>query len=141
MNDRTINNTSTPNQPSKSLIRYNTVRANQTPTLDIRHRRYPRVLDGGNPLIAKVLATCPRMWYVACWAHWGIREIYYAGFSGENGIPYIWRYNDHNGTADQWELVPLNFDTTGRIVAWTTSKTAAQHIADAMEATHNVRNN
>ena len=95
--------------------------------------KVPRPMKGNSAHTKDVLAACQRMFYVGCWAHYGVREVFYAGFCRDDGMPYIWCYNDYNGTADLWECVPLTSDTTGQIYAWTTSYYAAKTIADAME--------
>lgn len=95
--------------------------------------KVPRPMHDDNPRAKDVIAACEHIFYVGCWAHYGVREVLYAGFCREDGMPYIWRYNDHNGTTDLWECVPLVWDTTGQIYAWTTSYQAAKTIAEALE--------
>lgn len=74
------------------------------------------------------------IYMVGIWARAGVREFWNSGKVNKDGIPLVYNYDDHNGTADQYELVPITWTTTGTILCWTTSKTYAQYLADAVNA-------
>lgn len=57
----------------------------------------------------------------------------FAGWNEDN-IPLVYMYNDHNGTADQYELVPITRVTTGYILMWSFSEQQAHYIANRMNA-------
>ena len=75
------------------------------------------------------LESLPRIYLIGVWACCGVREHYYAGCTTKEGIPYVWDYDDHNGTCDNWYLRPIDYTTTGTILAWTTNKKSAERLA------------
>ncbi len=80
------------------------------------------------------LATLPKIYLVACWAKYGVRDFPFAGKyeRNENGIdiPLVYDYDDHNGTCDNYYLRRINRTTTGSIVLWTQSKSIAHKVAE-----------
>lgn len=74
------------------------------------------------------------IYMVGIWARAGVREFWDSGKVNKDGIPLVYKYDDHNGTADQYELVPITWTTTGTVLCWTTSKTYAQYVADAVNS-------
>ena len=81
------------------------------------------------------LNSLEKIYMVGYWAHYGTRDFPFIGkFENKSGyyFPIVYRYNDHNGTADQWELVSLRETTTGGIVCWSSSETMAKKIAAAL---------
>ena len=93
-----------------------------------------------NTKTKEYLGSLPKVYITACWAKWGIREFPFSGnFEKENNIyiPLVYDYDDHNGTADQWELRRIDFTTTAYIADWTFSKTVAEDLAEY----YNVRDN
>lgn len=81
--------------------------------------------------------SLPKIYLIGCWARYGIRECANTLQVDKEGIPLVYDYNDHNGCYEEYELVPIHRVTTGRVYAWSTSKEAAQHVADLMnEATN-----
>ena len=82
----------------------------------------------------KYLEAKPIIYMVACWARWGVREYRFEKFKqkGASLIPYVWDYNDHNGFADQYELIPLEHATIGRIFSWTFHEDSAKILAEAL---------
>lgn len=78
------------------------------------------------------LESLSKIYMIARWAGWGVREFPFAGKCTADGIPLIWMYDDQNGTRDCYLLHKLTDTTTGWIYAWTTSKSRAEEIAAAM---------
>ena len=81
-----------------------------------------------NKRAQKKLDKLAKIYLIGCWARWGVMEFPFVKFD-ENKNPLVYHYNDHNGTADRWELVPLECTTTGIIYDWTFSKENAKRIA------------
>lgn len=84
------------------------------------------------------LESLPKLYLIGCWAHWGVMEFPFDGkFDKKKSYePWVWQYNDYNGTTDQFELVPLHWTTTGRIVGFTFHKSDADYIADKLRNFH-----
>lgn len=78
------------------------------------------------------LDSLPKVYMIAKWAGYGVREFPFAGKYTENGIPFVWNYDDQNGTCDCYFLRKLTDTTTGWIYAWTTSKSRAEEIVVAL---------
>ena len=78
--------------------------------------------------------SLPKVYLIACWAHFGIRGYAFAGTCDKDSVPYVWDYYDCNGFCDEWRKVKLTDTTTGWIYAWTISKKKAQQIADVLNA-------
>ena len=81
------------------------------------------------------LNSLEKIYMVGYWARYGTKEFPFTGkFENKSGqyFPIVYQYNDHNGTADQWELVSLRQTTTGGIVCWSSSETIAKKIAAAL---------
>lgn len=83
------------------------------------------------------LRTLTPIYIVALWARYGVDQFYFSGKFRKDldtdgkivYIPLVWQYNDHNGTADQYELVPITHTTTGFIKMWTFQQEAAAQFA------------
>lgn len=56
----------------------------------------------------------------------------FAGKCDDKGVPFVYCYDDQNGTCDCYFLRRLTNTTTGWIYAWTTSKSRAEEIAAAL---------
>ena len=80
-----------------------------------------------NKRAQKKIDNLPKIYIIGCWARWGVREFPFVKLD-ENREPWVYNYNDHNGQADQWELVPLSWTTTGTIYDWTFSKDRAEYL-------------
>lgn len=78
------------------------------------------------------LESLPKIYMIACWAGYGVRAFPFAGKYTADGIPFVWDYDDCNGTCDCYCLRKLTDTTTGWIYAWTTSKSRAEEIAAAL---------
>ena len=80
------------------------------------------------------LDSLPKIYLVACWAKYGVREYPFTGkyVQNEDGIsiPLVYYYDDCNGTCDNWYLRKINLTTTGQIALWTQSKSMACKVAE-----------
>lgn len=74
----------------------------------------------------------PKIYMVGIWVKAGVKDFHWTGKFTKNGQPLVWQYNDHNGTADQFELLPLDMVTTGQVVAWFRTEGEANLIAEAL---------
>lgn len=78
------------------------------------------------------LDSLPKIYMVAQWAGYGVREFPFAGTITKDGIVEVWDYVDCNGACDEWHRVPITHTTTGRVYAWTIGKRRAEEIAAAL---------
>ena len=76
--------------------------------------------------------SLPKIYLIGYWARYGVMECANTLQVDEEGFPLVYDYNDHNGTYEEYELVPIHRVTTGFVYAWSISKTAAQYVADMM---------
>lgn len=84
------------------------------------------------PETREYLESLPKIYMIAYWAGYGVREFPFAGKYTIDGIPFVWIYDDCNGTCDCYFVRKLTYTTTGWIYAWTTSKSRAEEIAAAL---------
>lgn len=91
-----------------------------------------RIIEGDDTKTIEKIMAFPKVYIVACWAHWGVRSYPFVTLD-ENNEPLVWNYNDHNGTADQYELVPLHWVTSASIFTWTFDERVANKIAELLE--------
>ena len=84
------------------------------------------------PETREYLESLPKIYMIACWAGYGVREFPFAGKHTTDGIPLVWDYDDQNGTCDYYFMRKLTYTTTGWIYAWTTSKRRAEEIVAAL---------
>ena len=75
------------------------------------------------------LESLPKIYMIAKWAGCGVREFPFVGKCDDKGIPFVYCYDDCNGTCDRYFLRKLTDTTTGWIYAWTTSECRAREIA------------
>ena len=78
------------------------------------------------------LESLPKIYMIARWVGYGVREFPFAGKCTTDGIPFVWDYDDQNGPCDCYFLRKLTDTTTGWIYAWTTSESRAKEIAAAL---------
>lgn len=81
------------------------------------------------PKTREYLESLPKIYMIACWIGCGVRGFPFAGKCTTDGIPFVWMYDDQNGTCDRYFLRKLTDTTTGWIYAWTTSESRAKEIA------------
>ena len=84
------------------------------------------------PKTREYLESLSKIYMIARWVGYGIREFPFAGKYTADGIPFVWDYDDCNGTCDCYCLRKLTDTITGWIYAWTTSKSRAEEIAAAL---------
>ena len=86
-------------------------------------------------LMAKI-EKAPKVYLIACWAHWGVREYKWTGkwstTSGGIPVPIVYHYNDHNGEYEEYQELPIHLTTTGLCMDWSFYKNAAQALAEKM---------
>lgn len=85
----------------------------------------------------KRINKLPKIYLIACWARWGVMEFPFYKFTKDN-IPLVYHYNDYNGTADLWELIPIQDATTGWIWDWTFNGMAAKKVAELLNKRDNL---
>ena len=75
--------------------------------------------------------SLPKIYLIGCWARYGVMEFPFVKLNKDN-VPLVYNYNDHDGTAGQYELVPITHTTTGWIFDWSFHKEQAQKVADML---------
>lgn len=82
------------------------------------------------------IAKQPKVYLVACWARWGVREYHWTGKWGTtttgNPVPIVYHYDDHNGTYEEYVQIPIHLTTTGICADWSFYKEMAKHLADRL---------
>lgn len=75
------------------------------------------------------------VYLIGCWAHYGVMQFPFSGKYADNDKtePYVYYYDDHNGTCDNYYLTELHDTTTGYVWGWTFSKEDAIRIAEQLE--------
>lgn len=101
------------------------------------HKAPERSVRTNSGETAQFLTKLPKMYIVGYWARYGVWDFYWSGKwekNPHNGHmePLVWHYDDHNGTADNWYLLPIRFVTTGQIIMWTEDRVYAESIASAL---------
>ena len=80
--------------------------------------------------------NAPKVYLIVCWARWGVQEYSWTGkwSIDERGIPQpiVYYYNDHNGSYEEYQLIPIFSTTTGICMDWSFYKNAAQALAEKM---------
>lgn len=85
--------------------------------------------------IQKVLERLPKLYIVCQWAKWTTLSAPFSHFEKDkNGIlvPYVYRYRDANGMADEWVLGNYRTMTSGAIAAYTFSEEQAKILAEKL---------
>ena len=88
------------------------------------------------PKTKAYLDSLPKIYLVACWAGYGVREFPFTGkyvqdeYRNNISVPLVYDYDDFNGTCDNWYLRKITNTTTGQILLWTQSKSVAKKIAE-----------
>ena len=84
------------------------------------------------PKTKAYLNSLPKIYTVACWAKYGVREYPFAEkYFSENGfsIPLVYVYDDFNGTQDSYLLRRID-QTSGAVIMWTQNKKVADKVAE-----------
>lgn len=88
-----------------------------------------------NEKTKEYLKNLPKIYLVACWARFGIREFPFTGkfvkdeTRGDIYVPLVYDYDDLNGTCDNYFLRKITNTTTGIVIMWTQNKNIAEKIA------------
>ena len=70
------------------------------------------------------LAKLPKIYLIACWAHYGVLEFPFSGKYKKvkdtdspliRYIPLVWDFDDHNGVYPEYVLRPITWTTTAAI--------------------------
>jgi hypothetical protein len=98
-------------------------------------RHLTKKVLSNNKRTQKYLEKLPKIYIVACWARFGVREYPFTGkfvkdqYRGNVYVPLVYDYDDCNGTGDDYYLRKITNVTTGNIVLWTQNKNIAEKIA------------
>ena len=82
------------------------------------------------------LAKLPKIYLVACWAHYGVLEFPFSGRYkkiNKKPIPLVWDFDDHNGTYPEYVLRPITWTTTAAIRGWVSNEQQAKDTAEFCE--------
>ena len=78
------------------------------------------------------LQSLPKLYIVALYAKYGVREYAYSKKNNADGLPLVYNYYDGNGLCDKYILTSVNLATSAGIYCWTTNRAAAERIASAL---------
>lgn len=98
-------------------------------------RHLTKKVLSNNKRTQKYLEKLPKIYVVACWARFGVREYPFTGkfvkdeYRGDTYVPLVYDYDDRNGTGDDYYLRKITNTTTGVIIMWTQNKNIAEKIA------------
>ena len=82
------------------------------------------------------LAKLPKIYLIACWAHYGVLEFPFSGRYkkiNKKPIPLVWDFDDHNGTYPEYVLRPITWTTTAAIRGWVRDEQQAKDTAEFCE--------
>ena len=82
------------------------------------------------------LAKLPKIYLIACWAHYGVLEFPFSGRYkkiDKKPIPLVWDFDDHNGTYPEYVLRPITWTTTAAIRGWLRDEQQAKDTAEFCE--------
>lgn len=88
------------------------------------------------------LAKLPKIYLVACWAHYGVLDFPFSGkykkVKDADGplvryIPLVWDFDDHNGVYPEYVLRPITWTTTAAIKGWVRDEQQAKETAEFCE--------
>ena len=88
------------------------------------------------------LAKLPKIYLIACWAHYGVIEFPFSGkykkVKDADGpliryIPLVWDFDDHNGVYPEYVLRPITWTTTAAIRGWVSNEQQAKDTAEFCE--------
>ena len=88
------------------------------------------------------LAKLPKIYLIACWAHYGVLEFPFSGkykkVKDADGplvryIPLVWDFDDHNGVYPEYVLRPITWTTTAAIRGWVRNEQQAKDTAEFCE--------
>ena len=88
------------------------------------------------------LAKLPKIYLIACWAHYGVVDFPFSGkykkVKDADGpliryIPLVWDFDDHNGVYPEYVLRPITWTTTAAIRGWVRNEQQAKDTAEFCE--------
>ena len=88
------------------------------------------------------LAKLPKIYLIACWAHYGVLEFPFSGkykkVKDADGpliryIPLVYDFDDHNGVYPEYVLRPITWTTTAAIRGWVRNEQQARDTAEFCE--------
>ena len=88
------------------------------------------------------LAKLPKIYLIACWAHYGVLDFPFSGkykkVKDADGpliryIPLVWDFDDHNGVYPEYVLRPITWTTTAAIRGWVRNEQQAKDTAEFCE--------
>ena len=88
------------------------------------------------------LAKLPKIYLIACWAHYGVIEFPFSGKYKKvkdadspliRYIPLVWDFDDHNGVYPEYVLRPITWTTTAAIRGWVRNEQQARDTAEFCE--------
>ena len=88
------------------------------------------------------LAKLPKIYLIACWAHYGVVDFPFSGkykkVKDAEGpliryIPLVWDFDDHNGVYPEYVLRPITWTTTAAIRGWVRNEQQAKDTAEFCE--------
>ena len=88
------------------------------------------------------LANLPKIYLIACWAHYGVVDFPFSGkykkvkdadSSLIRYIPLVWDFDDHNGVYPEYVLRPITWTTTAAIRGWVRNEQQAKDTAEFCE--------
>ena len=88
------------------------------------------------------LAKLPKIYLIACWAHYGVVDFPFSGkykkvkdadSSLIRYIPLVWDFDDHNGVYPEYVLRPIAWTTTAAIRGWVRNEQQAKDTAEFCE--------
>ena len=88
------------------------------------------------------LAKLPKIYLIACWAHYGVLEFPFSGKYKKvkdadspliRYIPLVWDFDDHNGVYPEYVLRPITWTTTAAIRGWVRNEQQARDTAEFCE--------
>ena len=99
---------------------------------------YKRI-DRRNEEIKKKLESAVSVYLVVQWAKWCVKEYKWTGRLLHNDnmpwiMPEVYHWTDHNGEYEEWYVCPIHHTTSGAIYEWTFNKSAAEKLAEALNA-------
>ena len=81
----------------------------------------------------KFVNSLPKIYLVGYWAGYGIREYPFAKKYSQHNVPYVYDFDDHNGTYAEYIAKPITDVTTRVIKIWTFSKDIADELLNIYE--------
>lgn len=77
-------------------------------------------------ILEKKYKKAQPLYIIGLWAKYGIMEYKYANSFNEQGVPMVIIYDDHNGTFEEYKIIPYYKATTGFIYDYAFSRERAE---------------